>query len=129
MNIKRFGLAAAGAAVAFGSLFAATPATAAISGDVSIQETCRAVPYNESTPGGWTQYNVTCNGNTVTIAGYVYDSSADNRCIRVKAVWPSENRTDYSRKACPKGTNQSFVFTGLYAANPKVSVYSEPASG
>ncbi|RSM68202.1 hypothetical protein DL991_42295 [Amycolatopsis sp. WAC 01375] len=124
MNIRKFGLAATGALMAFGSLFAATPATAAAGGEVSAAATkswqlkCRDFQFNEAIPGGWTEFWVSCSGNTVTIKGKVYDSASDNRCIVLKVYWPSENRWDSSRKACPKGTNQKFTFTGLKAANP-----------
>ncbi|WP_152521528.1 hypothetical protein [Amycolatopsis decaplanina] len=129
MNIGKFGLAATGAVMAFGSLFAATPATAATSGEISIQQECRNAPYYPSVAGGWAEFTVRCGGNTVTVSGRVVDTSADNRCARIKVYWPSENRTSYSPKACPEGQSKDFTLYGLYAANPQVTLYTERAGG
>ncbi|MEU3765741.1 hypothetical protein AB0E55_11845 [Amycolatopsis keratiniphila] len=125
MNIRKLGIAATGAAMAFGTLFAAAPAQAATTNSWEVK--CRQFQYNEVVSGGWTEFWATCSGNTVTIKGKVYDSAADNRCIVLKIYWPSENRWDTSRKACPKNTNQSFTFTGLKAANPWAHLSSVPA--
>ncbi|MFJ8913276.1 hypothetical protein [Amycolatopsis sp. NPDC102389] len=127
MNIKKFGLAATGAVMAFGSLFAATPATAApvaSDGDVSIQQECRERAFNLYPSGGWAQFNVICGGNTVTVTGWVLDTDADGKCAYVKVYWPSENRTVTSPRACPEGNKKYYTFYGVYAASPVVSAHT-----
>ncbi|OXM44181.1 hypothetical protein [Amycolatopsis alba] len=128
MNIKKFGLAATGAVMAFGSLFAATPATAAqaIDGQAPRKEVvCQENPYNLYPPGGWAQFTVRCGGNTVAISGWVLDTKKDGKCAYVKVYWPSENRTVTSPRACPEKNKKSYTFYGLYAANPVVTAHTD----
>jgi hypothetical protein len=65
---------------------------------------------NPEVGGGLAYWRATCNGSTMTVSGWVRDTDADGMCARVKALIGT--RWHYSARACPKGHQEPFSFTG-----------------
>lgn len=105
-RIKRLaGAVGMSAAIAGGMLAVATPASAASCGTV----------WDVYISGGESHYTVDCFGTTYRVSGYVKDTRADGKCAQVKAVFGSG--TQYSPRACPKGTSRNFDLSGTRGVN------------
>jgi hypothetical protein len=122
VNIRKAGLAAAGTALAFGSLLASAPANAAPAdtSDIGIMATCGKT-YDiyvgpRGARRGESHYSISCSGSgsskKSTAAGWLKDTRADGKCIQVKVVWPGDGTTKFSKKACPEDEVEYFDFTG-----------------
>lgn len=77
--------------------------------DVTIQTVCGET-MDSDVGGGAAHWEASCDGNSITVSGWVKDTSADGKCARVKAY--IDGRWRYSKKACPTGEVQNFSLTG-----------------
>lgn len=60
--------------------------------------------------GGESHYTLTCSGGNIYVNGRVTDTSADGKCVQVKAL--INGRWFESARACPKGTTKYFSWSG-----------------
>ena len=44
--------------------------------------------FNPSIDGGKAYWQLSCSGGNITMSGWVEDTSANGRCVRVKATFP-----------------------------------------
>jgi hypothetical protein len=61
--------------------------------------------------GGEAAWSLSCHGGVITISGWVRDTRADGRCARVRVHMPNGD-VHYSQRACPRGRQHNFTFSG-----------------
>ena len=104
-----------------GFAFALLPTAGAQAADVTIQTGCGQSMKPEIS-GGLAYWKASCDGNIMTVKGWVKDTADDDECARVKAnlggIW------HYSDRACPKGKIEWFTFKGP-DKNAQIYLYRE----